>query len=85
VGDALRALAAAATPKGRRRALAELVELVAQGTHHRAKRQERARILGELVLLLDLEASLDVTTPPNAPVDAALVTVARSIDAILER
>lgn len=63
--------------RAQRRAFAELEELVAQGTHGRAKRQERPRVLAELVVLFDLEPSLGLQ--PTTDLDA----VARAIASLL--
>ena len=71
-------------PRVRRRLVAELDELVAQGTHLRAKRQERKRILGELVILFGLEPVLAITSP-SAKLDARVDAIAEAVDAILER
>ena len=64
-----------------RRALAELVELVAQGSFERTKRAERARVLGELLLLFDLESLLDVEIEPGTDVEEALRRVRRALAA----
>ena len=64
-----------------RRALAELIELVAQGSFERTKRAERARVLGELLLLFDLESLLDVELEPGTDVEEALRRVRRALAA----
>jgi|GEM_PF-3885481 len=84
----LEAPTATTTAKARRRALAELVELVAQGTHHRAKRQERGRVLAEIVLLFGLEAALGASTVPvssDADVVAAFAGIDRAVTALQGR
>jgi hypothetical protein len=62
---------------GRKRALAELTELVAQGAYDRTKRAERGRVLAELLLLFDLEDLLDVE--PTNDAEAALRRVRRAL------
>jgi hypothetical protein len=80
----LRASDETTSRRARRRLVAELDALVAQGTHGRAKRQERKRIFAELVLLFDLEASLGLGPEAHA-VDAAVLSVSRAAADLLRR
>jgi hypothetical protein len=87
VGEVLAALrghGGKGSARVRRRLVAELDALVAQGTHRRAKRQERRRILASLVLLHDLEEALGVSPAPRATVDATMAAVTRAVAGILE-
>jgi hypothetical protein len=60
-----------------KRALAELIELVAQGAYDRTKRAERGRVVAELLLLFDLEDVLDVD--PTDDAEEALRRVRRAL------
>jgi hypothetical protein len=64
-----------------RRALAELVEVVAQGSFERTKRAERGRVVAELLLLFDLESLLDVELGPTDDAEEALRRVRRALAA----
>jgi hypothetical protein len=81
---ALRATGPPAPARVRRRLVAELDALVAQGTHGRAKRQERKRVLGEIVLVFGLEGALGIA-PAAAAEDERLAAVSRAVATILER
>ncbi len=66
---------------GAQRALAELTELVAQGSFDRTKRAERGRILAELILLFDLEALLKPPVEPTSDAEEALRRVRKALSA----
>jgi hypothetical protein len=87
VGEVLRSLRAldrGAPRRVRRRLVAELEALVAQATHGRAKRQERRRILGELIVLFELEPALGIERDPDSgAADARLTALAAAVAGIL--
>lgn len=58
IGDAVRVLAAATTPRATRRALAELDALVTHAAHSRTKRAERANLVAQLVIVCGLGPTL---------------------------
>ncbi|MBN9163457.1 MAG: hypothetical protein BGO98_31640 [Myxococcales bacterium 68-20] len=66
---------------GTQRALAELTELVAQGSFDRTKRAERGRILAELILLFDLESLLKPPVEPTSDAEEALRRVRKALSA----
>ncbi|MBX3198824.1 MAG: hypothetical protein KF894_11860 [Labilithrix sp.] len=66
---------------GTQRALAELVELVAQGSFERTKRAERGRVLAELLLVFDLESLLSPPVEPTRDAEEALRRVRRALAA----
>lgn len=71
-------------PSGRprwsaRRGLAELTELVAQGSFERTKRAERGRVLAQLILLFDLEGTLGLSFPASTDPEDALRKVRRAL------
>ncbi|MCW5836443.1 MAG: hypothetical protein KIS78_28850 [Labilithrix sp.] len=66
---------------GTGRALAELAELVAQGSYERTKRAERGRVLAELLLVFDLEPLLSPPVEPTSDAEEALRRVRRALAA----
>lgn len=74
VGDVVRSLSTATSTRARRRALAELGALVNRAAHGRTKRGERANLLAQLVLLLELHAALGLRS------DLDLRSTRRSIE-----
>ncbi|MBX3221488.1 MAG: hypothetical protein KF795_13280 [Labilithrix sp.] len=66
---------------GTSRALAELVELVAQGSFERTKRAERGRVLAELLLVFELESLLSPPVEPTADAEEALRRVRKALAA----
>lgn len=77
VGDAVRAIATAPTPRALRRALAELDALVTRAAHTRTKRAERANLVAQLVLLCDLSARLEI------PKGADLRAIRRRLEEVM--
>jgi len=77
VGDAVRAIALAPTPRALRRALAELDALVTRAAHTRTKRAERANLVAQLVLLCNLSTRLEIAQ------DADLRTIRRRLDELM--
>jgi hypothetical protein len=55
-----------------KRALAELIELVAQGAYERTKRAERGRVFAELFVLFDLESILGITVAADEDIEEVL-------------
>ena len=81
--ERLRGLDPKSPPRVRRKLVRELVELVAQGTHGRAKRQERKRILGDIVLLFALEPTLLGQAAVAPTLDARLEAIDCAVTKIL--